>query len=83
MKHLHNQVYLDSAVRELNRTNSYMLKITITANVMPQKLLNPFQSSLIKTICSLYREMQWIKIEMNFCLESWRKVHVHCEQKGC
>lgn len=60
-----------------------MLKITITANVMPQKLLNPFQSSLIKTICSFYREMQWIKIEMNFCLESWRKVHVHCEQKGC
>lgn len=60
-----------------------MLKITITANVVPQKLLNPFQSSLIKTICSFYREMQWIKIEMNFCLESWRKVHVHCEQKGC
>lgn len=47
MKHLHNQVYLDSAVRKLNRTNSYMLKITITANVMPQKLLNQFQRSLI------------------------------------
>lgn len=47
MKHLHNQVYLGSAVRKLNRTNSYMLKITTTANVMPQKLLNQFQHSLI------------------------------------
>lgn len=70
MKHLHNQVYLDNVRRKFNRTNSYMLKITIPENVMPLKDVEPVPefAHLIKTICSLYREMQWIKMKIGIPL---------------
>lgn len=42
-----------------------MLKIRVAENVLPLKdvELVPKLAHLIKTICSLYREMQWIKMK--------------------
>lgn len=41
-----------------------MLKITIAENVLPLKdaEVDPGFAHLIKTICSLYREMQWMEV---------------------
>jgi len=40
-----------------------VLKITIAENVLPLKDVEPVPelAHFIKTICSLYKEMQWIK----------------------
>ena len=42
-----------------------MLKITIAENVLPLKDVEPFPefAHLMKTVCSLYRKMQWIKMK--------------------
>lgn len=56
---------MDNARRKLSRTGSYMLKITIAENILPLKDVEPVSkfAHLTKTICSLYREMQWIKMK--------------------